>query len=74
MARWLTTPVTPRWFDAAFGLVGGGGCAVIAVVNAVMGYWRLAGMFAVIAAGPLWHALRWFRSPEAAPGTSSADG
>jgi hypothetical protein len=54
MFRWLSVPVTPVGFDAALDLVGGGACAVFAVINAILGYWWPALMFAVLATGPLW--------------------
>ncbi len=70
MARWLINRVTPTGFDAALGVIGGGGCAAIAVVNAVLGYWWPAAAFAVIAAGPLWHSWRYLRRPDAEPGAA----
>jgi hypothetical protein len=61
MWRKLFVPATPTRLDAVLGLVGGGGCAVTAATNAVLGYWWPALAFAVISAGPLWNAWRYFR-------------
>jgi membrane protein implicated in regulation of membrane protease activity len=61
MWRKLFVPVTPTRLDAVLGLIGGIGCAVIAAVNAVLGYWWFALCFAVLAVGPLWNAWRYFR-------------
>jgi hypothetical protein len=60
--QWLTTEVTPSGFDAAVGLMAGGGCAAIALVNAVYGYWWFAFVFAVVSYGPLRASWRYLRS------------
>lgn len=68
MWRKLFVPVTPTRLDAMLGLVGGGACATIALINVVLGYWWPAFCFAVIAVGPLWHSWRYFRRERASVG------
>jgi hypothetical protein len=67
---WLDVPFTSSGCCAAIGLVVGSGCAFLAVMAAVHGYWWRALMFAVCTPTPLLMVWRYARGRDCMTGSA----
>ena len=74
MVRSQPAPATPTEFEMILGLIGGGGCAVIAIVNAGMGYWSFALVFAIVATPSLRTVWQYVRARDIEPDSEPPHG